>query len=864
VIRFQDTSEHPGEMRVGRDEQRPDVLVRAVKWVCVDRAAPDGWRPLSWNDLAGLLKGGAPAVAVPATWGGWVIDLDDLDPAVPAGVLPADWQGKTSGVLRKELAQPAARAAVDRAGAGAAVERLFDWHTWTIDRIELQLERKEVRDALRADGHEAAYDALVNMLTELATLADTPRMSRKLRQLVIPRSISVNYRGKTTKSTNSHDVQEDQKYTISLADLKESVRFTVQGEDYYTPALAITLVPPPSISHLAVTKEEPAYLYYRLQGDQAPLKGKRQQFRDVPVSITGESSSVQVPLGTSVVLTARTDRELRGGVRLAAPTRREEPGSITPASEVRLQEDARTFVVSFPAVARTIEFDFEFHDRDNVKGHRRILVKPLDDRPPEVLDIEMAVGLRKPKLQGDASKSSPGLVADGFLVTPKALIPFKGTIRDDFGLTGAAWAYEVESVEFELIGNPRAAKDKGPSLVLGGNSAVRRANYVVGGLQFLSAGPGPDWFTPAGWAWVGQLVKVDLALAAKRQPPEQGSVALERFQKRMEDRATEELPLNALLERLSGPPPQPSPFREHSLKDEDGFDFNKHLAKLQSKDPQKEAQLHYQVRLAITATDNNVETGPGVGRSKVPLNFLIVSENELLAQILFEEDSLRERLEKAVDNLKKHKIILDEQVAKLEDARTDLGLVGLRAEEVRKSVLDGASTAREVFADYSRILRELEVNRVSPEKIARVDTQICKPLQDLVHPTRGEFALTDEMVLNLAQGLEQDAARQKAAEDEKRLDKKLQDELTANRAGHNKAAQQSRDSLATLIDRLEAVLQAMDQELVLGKVVEILVEIERAERQSAERIDRYHNELNQELIRGLEGDLQTPNNPQKK
>src|SRR5207248_1632855 len=62
VIRFQDTADHPGEMRVGRDEQRPDVLVRAVKWVLADRAAPDGWRPLHWSDLPGLVEGEALAV----------------------------------------------------------------------------------------------------------------------------------------------------------------------------------------------------------------------------------------------------------------------------------------------------------------------------------------------------------------------------------------------------------------------------------------------------------------------------------------------------------------------------------------------------------------------------------------------------------------------------------------------------------------------------------------------------------------------------------------------------------------------------------------------------------------------------------
>jgi hypothetical protein len=870
VIRFQDTSDHPGEMRVGRDEQRPDVLVRAVAWVIADLDALDGWRALRWDDLANLLEGGTPAVHLPPDWHGWVIDLDDLDPTVPAGVLPTDLQGKTSGAIRKELAQPHRHAIVEQAGAAAAAERLLDWRTWTVDKIDLQLKRPAVRSALRADGLDASYKALQDVLTQLAKLADTPRMSRTLRQLEIPSQVVVYYRGKTTKSSNSYERQEDNKYTVSINDLKESVRFTVLGEDYYTPYKEITLWPPPSISQLTVTKEEPAYLYYRLQGDQTPLKGEKQVY-GVPVSITGESSSIQVPLGTSVQLKARADRPLRGGIRLAAPSQREESGSVTPAAPVRLFDDAQTFETRFGAVARTIEFDFEFNDRDNVKGRRRILIKPIDDRPPEIIDVEMAVVLRKPRFKAEAGKTSQGATADGFLVTPRALIPFKGTIRDDYGLTNAAWAYEFEAVEFELIGDPKAGKHKGPTLVLGGNSAVRRANFVAGGLQFLTAGPGHEWFAAAGWGWIGQLVQVDLALAAKRPTPEEGSVPLERFQKRLNDRAGEELTVNAMKQRLTGPPPQAPLFREHALKEEDGFDFNKYLAKLQSKDPQKEAQLHYLVRLAITATDNNVETGPGIGRTKMPLNFLVVSENELLAQILVDEDALREKLEKAVDNLKKHKIILDEQVGKLDEPEPRLELVAVRAEDVRKSILDGASTAREVYAGYSQILRELEANRVSTEKISRVDTQICKPLQELIHPTAGEFALTEEMIVNLSQALERDAAKQAAlkpaVDDNKQPDAKLVAELAANLPGHRKAAQESQGSLVTLIDRLEAVLRAMDQELVLGKVVEILVAVEREERRQAEVIDRYHQEIIEGLFRdlqGSEGAVPAPNKPQKK
>src|SRR5262249_30328543 len=70
-----------GEMRVARDDYRPDVTVRAVKWVVADRGsdAPEGWRALRWADLPRLLDADALQVGLPADWHGWVIDMDDLD-----------------------------------------------------------------------------------------------------------------------------------------------------------------------------------------------------------------------------------------------------------------------------------------------------------------------------------------------------------------------------------------------------------------------------------------------------------------------------------------------------------------------------------------------------------------------------------------------------------------------------------------------------------------------------------------------------------------------------------------------------------------------------------------------------------------
>jgi hypothetical protein len=849
VIRFQDTPDHPNEMRVGRDEQRPDIQVRAVQWVIADRGARDGWRPLLWKDLRGLLDASELQVSIPADWQGWVIDLDDLDARIPTGVLPVDWQGRTAGDIDKETRKEHVRRAIAAASATEAVTELLTWRDWTVDKLQLQLERNSVRRALRAE-HPADLAALEAVLTRLEELAESPRMSRRLRKLTVPAKVDVFYRGKTMKVNREHDRQENNKYSIGLGELKESVRFTVRGEDYYTPYKNITLVPPPSLEFLKMDKEEPAYIYYRLQGEQTQLKGRKQIFREVPVSTTGDISTIQVPLGTNLVLTGKADRPLQGGIRMTAPAQSEERGAVLPTSDVKLQSDRQTFATAFTNIVRTVEFNYEFNDLDGVKGKRRILIRPLDDRAPEVFDVEMLAVLRKPRFKAEPGKTGGGTAADGFLITPDALLPFKGTIRDDYGLTKAGWIHEVEQVEIELLGasdfgagSDDKRKDRLPTLVLGGNTRLRRSTLIASGLQFVPGTPSWGPLAPTYWSWVGGLIRADLA--AKRSEGEQ-FLALPAFQRKLEDRAGEEVPLNALLQKLKEKPPATRLLSNHQLKDEEGFDFRKYLPKLKSPDPSREAQLHYLVRLSISATDNNVETGPSTGRSKTPFSYLVVSENELLIQINIEEEALRERLEKAVFKLKNGKTSMDEQVSKLSSPGADLGLVSIRVDEVRKALADAASATREIQGDYGRILRELLVNRVNKIKVADVDDKIVRPLEDIVNPNFGKFTITEDFHNKLYQGLEDDlAALKKAGENPSGQD------VDKNRAAHQTLARDGRDHLDSLIEQLEAILRAMDEGISFNQLLGIAVRLEQQQRRIRDELEGFRLRTIDELLRGV-------------
>ena len=824
VIRFQDTKAHPGEMRVGRDEQRPDVQLRAVQWVVADRQSPDGWRALRWRDLPNYVdKQLVERVAIPEQWDQWLVDLDDLDPAVPHGILPQSWQGKTVGEVRREMV-------ASGVGSVQALHDLLDWRSWSVDKIELQEKRGDIRRALRKE-HPQAHQALQEIFGKLAELADSPRYSRTLRKLVIPRSIQVYYRGESRKSESPHELQPDNKYSVGLGDLKESVRFTARGEDYYTPYKRITLVPPPSIKALAVDKEEPAYLYYRVQGEQSALRGAKQLFNKYPVSVMGESSTIQVPLGANLVIHAETDRPLKAGIRMRAPAQTEERGAVVPSVPVVHADGASQFSISLMNVVRPYEFVLEFNDLDNVKGRRRIRIQPIDDRPPDVLDVELEVVLRKPRFKAETGRATPA--ADGFLITPDAVLPFKGSLRDDYGLTKAVWAYEVEQVEFELVGQGLGEKtEKLPTLVLQGSSKIRRAALIATLFQFTPGTGGMEIIVPAYRTWLNTILKADLE---QKRTEGEDRIALEAFQRALEARSVTEVSLNELKQKLSEKPVGRPLLKEHLLKDEEGFDLRRYLPRLKSLDPRREAQLHYLVRLSVEATDNNVETGPSVGRNKAPFPFLVVSENELLGQIALEEEVLRDRLDKAAFKLRNGKTTLDEQVAKLTMTGSDYSLVSIRVDEVRKILLDGGTTTREVFNDYRRILKELEVNRIR-KKTEDVREKIVFPLGEIIDPNTGNFATTELAVEKLYLTLEDDV-NLKRGED--------------NRGLHIDNAKAAAQQLDRLLERLNEVLIAMDEGVVESKLLELLVNIERGVRRDAEILRFLHNRKVEELLKDL-------------
>jgi hypothetical protein len=634
------------------------------------------------------------------------------------------------------------------------------WQQATVDQIEMQLDN---RDAV-ASLDESTMLSVRDILNRLEEKADSPVMARRLRKLTIPNQVVVYYRGETVRSEQTLKKQADNEYSGVLSDLKESVRFTANGEDYYTPYKKITLVPAPSLIELTCDEERPAYLYYRLPtgGTPADLKGKRKIFKDSPVSLASSVSRIDVDAGTNVVLRGKTDKLLRDtdGIRM-----RPREGSALIHSPLTVR-DAQSFEVRFDNVMAPLDFVFEFTDTDNVIGQRHVMIKPRDDMPPDV-DTVVEV-IRKTN--------------QGYLVTPNAKIPFSGRVRDDHGLNEVAYAYTLVSLEAQAT------------------AAVRT---IVGAMQWLPRGLGPDLLATGYLTWLGTTVRPGVdepsVLAEKK--------LLATFKRLLAEADAQSKPQEKLVTNLTLDP------------EEEFFDIETLGLKVSD---EQQVQPRYRMRLWVEALDNNVETGPGLGQSKEKFTILIISENDLLVEIAKEEESLHVKLEDTVNKLKDARNKLAQLIQELPGLQAaEFSPAALRADEIHATILRGWDVSREVHTDYRRILKELRANRVRPKIIEKVDRNICEPLDLAINR---EFVQSDESITAFHKTLE--------TEKKANLD----------------AARLARLQLEQVIDRLTRVLDAMGDITTINKLIEQLVQIEKAERNAYGRFKEINDRLQDDLL----------------
>lgn len=768
-----------GEIRIGKDTSAPAIRVRAFKYVVAGRpsrraveayrdwllgkgesvtaadetvrsfARPpaEGWRPLTWFDLDAKLFG----------------------QPLPIDVLPTDWMPR---VRERGL---------------------------TVDEIELKLDIAATHETLAPEAHSAFRDLLEHLDQRVAQ----PGMWRRLRKLAIPPTVYLHYWGLVTSSRSTLDQGGDNEYTGQFGDLKESVAFTVQGEDYYTAKRYVTVVPPPALVSLAREEERPAYLFYRPgAGTKAvELRGQKQSFEESAVSLFGgDTSRIDVPAGTSVTLIGRTDKELQG-VRILP----RKGGAEVKAAAPELL-DAQTFSAIFPDVRQETGFVFEFTDTDGVVGLRQVVIRPADDQPPEA-DVQPEV-VRKTR--------------DGYMVTPLARIPFSGKVRDDNGLSEVRYAYTIGRLDSAtLAGGPRD----------------------VFGLIPLIAGSQTRLLAAAAYASVAR----ETAKLSETQ-----YLPLARFAAELRDRPDEALPLTAVRERL--PAKQKLPYRS-LLKDFDlkpdewfnahsdpvGSDFPLWTAKLKAVD-ERTTQPRYRLQLWVEAIDTDLDSEknkdgtprPHLSPSKEKFTFVVVSETELLAEIAKEEEQLHVKLEDVLNKLleteaKLVQVTLDLSATTVQ--MTNLGPMSARCEEIDQVLEKSLASTKDVLTDYQRILKELKTNVVDQKMIDRVDKTIVRPLADI---ESFEFPRAHDGIVNFKKALD-------ASE--------LQ--LTPRVAAARVAGTQAKEQLRKLIASLNNVMGAMQGLTDINKLITMLRKIEEEEQKQYDLINQIKKKLEDDLLKGI-------------
>lgn len=728
----------PGEeKKIGRNAPPMEMRVRALKWVIADSQrdrAPEGWRALRWSDLNSKLVG----MAVPE--------------------LPADWK------------LPEGQA------------------SWRVDDVELRLDRPEISNKVPPD----TLIGLRRLFGRLDELTGDRGMRRKLRRLEVPSQVTLYLWGATESIEQGLPLRQGNEYAGTLPDLKESVRFEVRAEDYATPVKKITVVPPPELTELRMDTAQPAYLYHRpwAHGSATQLKGLRQQFRNVGISLTGEKSVVEIPSGSNLVLRASSDKALaNNGVRLAT-----HEGAKPILAEIR-QLDEHTFETHFGDVTAAIDLTFEFTDTDGVKNDREVVVKPAPDLPPEV-DVQLDVLRRMP----DGS----------YLCTPTAQVPFKGKIRDDHGLSEAQYAYTIE----------RASSD----------AAVRGRAARIAGAIAANAG--------TGWPLVFDVWR--LARTPGTQKSAEERIRMATFGRLLDDANNAALAKEKLFALLQ-PLPDDASKDDREYMDQDAVDrrlikdysldsdpeyFDVSRLGLKSQDPSA-PQPHYFIDLSVVATDNDVETGPHTSQNKERYRLQVVSEEELIAAIANEENDLHRKLSEKLDQLRDAKNKLDTVAREMPGLKPDQFVAMVRrTEEINETVSRASIVCQEIFTDYRRIGRELDVNRNHTEAGGLVEKMMNKVQDHIVKPLDTalnlDFVQTDESVRKLG----------------KVLDVKNPDVTVAA---------QAQGDMERLIERLDEVLRNMQQVLDVGELVKSLQKIKTGE-------DQEKAELN-ELLRQMRGKI---------
>jgi hypothetical protein len=858
--------DYPDELRIPRASIPPTLRVRAWKYVVSDPDAREGWRLLSWKDLQDRPELAGEVPALPADWAARDADrgmtVDEVEQALdafpvrtslPGGQLPARWaiasdqeasgwrplmwrdlKAKTLGTAvpalsgdwdPKGMPTLVASGALLLGGPGsvAAAARVAggpQYIDMSVDEVERAAADKKGPQAQAVRAVFARLDKLAAVreaLDRIDERADDRAMRRVMRRLTVPTSATLVFKSNRASNTATLSRVAGNEYTGNFGELKDSVTFTVRAEDYVTPRKTITVVDRPRLERLESEEERPAYLYYRPAKDGSPLeiRGKRQAFQGVSMSVSGDATTIEVPSGTHMTLTGTVTKPITEATVFVDP---KDAGHFVGGKVERL-DDGVSFRMKLPDVRREQRFTFRFTDDDGVRAERKVLITPVEDAGPRVREFRPDEVIRQGK--------------DGYQVAVGCRIPFNGKVRDDQGLARVRYACRVVPDEFRRNQDVRALDGVAavPLLATGWQARVMGAAYLAG--------------------VAGQLARAESGEATAEQYIDLPAFTRAVDGRRLSDRRPEALERGTVLSLLGQK--QKAPYRklfnDFSIlpdrwtdNDEDPDKPNTWVLAQDQKAPlacdlplwqltyrdrplrdpdESKTQKRYHIEVRLVAEDTYLEGEidkatklpvPNTSASGETFTFVVMPENELLSNIAVEEEKRRDELDKATEALRKKQGAVRDMAFNLtaggvqaNDVNTFIARCGELDDALRTSHQD----ARAVSQAYERILREMRCNQLRPDIIAKVYKTIAAPLARV---SESQFDATLRSVLEVRKALETPGVSPADA---------------ASAAGPK--AGKARGELKKLVDDLQKILSAMQGLADINKLIKELARIEQQE-----------------------------------
>ena len=242
------------------------------------------------------------------------MNVNDLDESVPGSVIPDTWKNKTAGQIQEQLRNSHLHDSLVKDGHLAKIESWLNWKNWTIDQLQTQLnldKGKAVRQKLRAQFPDAVkkLEILIGPGGPLEELTESSSSNWDIRKLKIPAQLAVTSVGKQTRGYKTYAPDDENHYSITLNDLKESVTLYVQAEDFYPAPKEIQAGPAAAVYPAGSRNRRAGVQVFPAPGQPGAAQG-RAAFKEHPGTVADRPEQ---SVRGAVRVQRQVDRDLGAG-----------------------------------------------------------------------------------------------------------------------------------------------------------------------------------------------------------------------------------------------------------------------------------------------------------------------------------------------------------------------------------------------------------------------------------------------------------------------------------------------------------------------------------------------------------------------